>query len=73
MNKSEKLNYIPFYSDGLTSCFPPSFPCFFSILSPCSVKGTTLGQDGYELCVQCPPHLPPKSNFSQYLAMEQYG
>lgn len=41
MNKSEKLCYIPFYPDGLTSCFPRLLSMFFSILSPCSVKGTT--------------------------------
>lgn len=62
MNKSEKLCYIPFYPDGLTSCFPPLLSMFFfSILSPCSVKGTTTGPGwAWAVCWMPTPPLPKK-------------
>lgn len=71
MSKSDKLCYIPFYPDGLTSYFPLSFPRFFRFCLYAVLKEQQLGQDGHELCVECPPHLPPKCDFRQYLAMER--
>lgn len=60
MNKSEKLCYIPFYPDGLTSCFPPLLSMFF--LFPfclhAVLKGQQLGQDGHELCRMPTPPSP---------------
>lgn len=50
MNKSEKLNYIPFSPGGFTSCFPPLFIFFPSCLHT-ALEGQHLGQDGHELCV----------------------
>ena len=64
MNESEKLNYIPF---GLTSCFPPLLFNFFPSCLHTALEGQHLGQDGHELCVQC----PPQSDCSHHVAIVQ--